>query len=139
MSYEIRRGHPKDLKDIESLLDRSFYGDEVYPGYLKQVRHVLHIPEYTFVADSGYDVVGYIHGSDTLSGFGLIEYLAVDPDWRREGIGRILMHTVAQAFQKNDISLLFLTPTSSSVPFYEKLGFEERGHGRMVASVVDLL
>lgn len=57
-----------------------------------------------------------------------IERVAVDPGYRKLGIGRVLMRYIINEFSKSgEIRLFKLAAQSFAVPFYEKLGFKTRG------------
>lgn len=57
-----------------------------------------------------------------------IERVAVDKNYRKLGIGRVLMRYILNEFSKSgDIRLFKLSAQSFAVPFYEKLGFKTRG------------
>lgn len=65
-----------------------------------------------------------------------IERVAVLKDYRKLGIGRILMKYILQEFGKTgDIQLFKLSSQSYAVPFYEKLGFKKRGGEYMDAGM----
>lgn len=57
-----------------------------------------------------------------------IERVAVDRDYRKLGIGRVLMRYIISEFNRGgEIRLFKLAAQSFAVPFYEKLGFKPRG------------
>lgn len=57
-----------------------------------------------------------------------IERVAVLKDYRKLGIGKVLMKYILQEFGKTgDIQLFKLSSQANAVPFYEKLGFKTRG------------
>lgn len=57
-----------------------------------------------------------------------IERVAVDKDYRKLGIGRVLMRYILTEFSRGgEIRLFKLAAQSFAVPFYEKLGFKTRG------------
>ena len=65
-----------------------------------------------------------------------IERVAVLKDYRKLGIGRILMRYILQEFSKTgDINLFKLSSQSYAVAFYEKLGFKRRGSEYMDAGM----
>ncbi len=65
-----------------------------------------------------------------------IERVAVLKDYRKLGVGRILMKYILQEFGKaGDINLFKLSSQSYAVPFYEKLGFKRRGSEYMDAGM----
>jgi predicted GNAT family N-acyltransferase len=57
-----------------------------------------------------------------------IERMAVLKDFRKIGVGRILMRYVLNELGRSgDVQLFKLSAQSYAVPFYEKLGFRTRG------------
>lgn len=57
-----------------------------------------------------------------------IERVAVEKDYRKLGIGRVLMRYIINEFSRGgEIRLFKLAAQSFAVPFYEKLGFKTRG------------
>lgn len=57
-----------------------------------------------------------------------IERVAVDKNYRKLGIGRVLMRYIINEFSRGgEIRLFKLAAQSFAVPFYEKLGFKTRG------------
>ena len=57
---------------------------------------------------------------------GWINYLAVDPDYRRQGIGRFLMGAVEKKLRKigcPKINLQVRKSNTSVIEFYERIGF----------------
>ena len=65
-----------------------------------------------------------------------IERMAVQKDYRRQGIGRELMkHVLHQLTGTGDIKLLKLSSQADAVPFYEQLNFKIRGPEYMDAGL----
>jgi ribosomal protein S18 acetylase RimI-like enzyme len=57
---------------------------------------------------------------------GTINYLAVDPDYRRRGLGRILMHEAERVLKEvgcPKINLFVRSSNTSVVAFYQSLGY----------------
>ena len=74
-------------------------------------------------------VVGYI-GSQTVCGETDMMNVAVHPDWRRRGIGEILIEQLIVELKRRGSSSLSLEVRSSNAPaitLYEKLGFRQVG------------
>jgi len=65
-----------------------------------------------------------------------IERMAVQKNYRRQGIGRELMKYVLQQLTgPGDIKLLKLSSQADAVPFYEQLNFKKRGPEYMDAGI----
>jgi ribosomal-protein-alanine N-acetyltransferase len=79
-----------------------------------------------FVAEISGKVVGYIVGY--ISGeTGEIDSIAVDPHFRRLGIGRSLCELIIEKFREMGIKTCFLevrTTNEPAVRLYEKIGFK---------------
>lgn len=61
---------------------------------------------------------------------GQINNIAVDPAWRRQGIGRLLLQTMSEAARKEGLTVLFLEVRTGNLParrLYESLGFRAVG------------
>lgn len=81
------------------------------------------------VALSGDMVVGYV-GSQTVCGETDMMNVAVHPDYRRKGIGGILIEQLIMELKQRESSSLTLEVRSSNEPaiaLYEKLGFRQAG------------
>lgn len=78
--------------------------------------------------DSG-RVVGYV-GSQSVMGWGDMMNLAVDPAYRKRGIGRQLVCKLVEKLKENDVTCLTLEVRVSNLPavnLYSSLGFMEVG------------
>lgn len=56
---------------------------------------------------------------------GVLEYLYVEPEYRKKGIGKILLDNVKKFFQDNNVSRIKLTTLSdnkNAIKFYEENG-----------------
>lgn len=81
------------------------------------------------VAEDDGKVVGYI-GSQSVLGQADIMNVAVDPNYRRQGIGRGLVLALVDELKKNDVSIAMLEVRVSNTPaitLYEELGFMKVG------------
>ena len=86
-----------------------------------------------FVADIAVDVVGFVTTVEALAlnmpnGYIKINGLAVLPEYRRRGIGKMLMERVEELARERDISRICLASGFSRTEahkFYERLGYEK--------------
>jgi len=99
-------------------------------------------PDYFFVAeDNSGRVTGFITGYErkglpenvlrtwNAKRVGYVELMAVDSRYRRKGIGRALMNTLLEHFQRNGIDIVNLdvpAEQEAAVQLYKKLGFYVR-------------
>ncbi|MFP4117879.1 MAG: GNAT family N-acetyltransferase [Candidatus Woesearchaeota archaeon] len=137
MQYTIREIEKYDLDDIESLASRSFSPEDYYEGYPKQLEWLIAKDErrYLLCAEDMCEIVGFISGGIA----GEIEYLAVDDDYRSEGMGKRLVMEITKRLKEDGFDEVFLTPTRDSEKFYRKIGFETGNDGRMYADIEELL
>ncbi|MGE7676473.1 GNAT family N-acetyltransferase [Lysinibacillus sp. NPDC094403] len=56
----------------------------------------------------------------------LICDVMVHPDYQRQGVGTLVMKTLLEYCQKENIKWIQLSYAKSKQPFYQKLGFIER-------------
>ncbi len=86
------------------------------------------------VAEDG-GIVGFAHGviSQT-EGIGTILRLYVDPDRRREGIGRALLSAIEERLAADSIRLraTVLAANEAGRRFYQESGYEETGEAETV-------
>jgi len=99
-------------------------------------------PEFFFVAEAEKKIVGFVYGrestppAETLDKWksrrvGSIETLAVDKEYRRQGVATSLLGILFEAFEQNGIDLVTLSVPAAeraAMKLYEKLGFEPRGY-----------
>lgn len=79
----------------------------------------------TIVAVEDDEVIGTAGLSVVCPGLGSVEDVITDPDWRGEGIGRLVVEAVEDLARRKSIDELQLTPSFLAVSFYEHLGYEE--------------
>ena len=81
------------------------------------------------VAQEQGKVVGYV-GSQSVLGWADMMNLAVAPDYRKQGVGRMLVCELVRRLQENKVSCLTLEVRASNEPaisLYQSLGFVEVG------------
>ena len=82
-----------------------------------------------FVAEMGGKIAGYC-GVQLLAGEGYITNVAVHPDWRRLGIGRMLVNRLVELAIEETAEFLTLEVRKSNeaaIGLYQSMGFEEVG------------
>jgi ribosomal protein S18 acetylase RimI-like enzyme len=96
-----------------------------YQGAVEAVATAL-ASQRGFVALEGSVVAGFVAINPVFDESMEITYLAVHADHRRSGLGRLLVHAVAEFARERDISsvcLLTLGPSSGSTHQTETIGF----------------
>lgn len=59
-----------------------------------------------------------------LDGFGKVERICIDSDYRKKGIGKLLMDAIETEGIKRGYTKFKLNAQIQAVPFYSKLGYE---------------
>ena len=81
------------------------------------------------VALDGDAVAGYV-GSQSVMGWADMMNIAVDPDYRRQGVAQELVERLVAALMANEVTCLTLEVRASNdaaIALYEKLGFAQIG------------
>ena len=120
---KVRQFLPKDFKKISEIAKESF----LHPwtdSYLRKVsqEHTNDI----LVAETAGKTVGYILGYIKPDKSGSIKILAVDPNYREQGVGGKLIETIVGKLKKegaNEVFLKLRADNSVAYDFYGKLGF----------------
>jgi len=91
-------------------------------------RYLTRNPGMSFIARTGDRIVGAVlAGHDGRRGY--IHHLAVDPQWRKKGIGTRLVSAAIETLRKEGIGkvhLFVFKENESAQKFWEKLGWEIR-------------
>lgn len=121
----------KDENSVIELWETVFPKAPAHNNPLRDIHAKLHVqPQLFFVAESDERVVGTV-----MSGFdghrGWVYYVAVHPEFRRQGIGSALMEKAESALLEMGCRKLNLQIRADNAPvqrFYESLGYrvEER-------------
>lgn len=142
----IRSYHPDDLAVLETIIVQAFEGVSIDEGIEKnfgvvnghdwrwrKARHlhddVARDPAGAFVAEIDGKVVGFITTwLDREGGFGMIPNLAIDSDYRNQGIGRQLIEHALDHFRRSGMTharIETLVQNSRGQHLYESCGFRE--------------
>ncbi len=123
-SLTIRNARVEDIDEIYRIEVKSF--KIPYPRhYLKILLRMA--PQYFLVAEENGKVVGYISGVARISKIGHIVSIAVDPDYRRRGIGNLLIEALLKKFKNDKMKKVRLEVRVSNKPainLYVKIGFK---------------
>ena len=119
-----------DLEDCWRLDQRCFFDGEAYDRetFRELLTHRDAIALKAVAADSL--MVGFVIGLLEPDRTGHIVVLGVSPEWRRQGIGRMLMSEVEEGFAARGVTTLQLevrTTNAGARSLYEKLGFAVAG------------
>ncbi|WP_456483056.1 ribosomal protein S18-alanine N-acetyltransferase [Methanopyrus kandleri] len=129
----VRRAKRSDIPEVVEIEERAF-PKSPYPTYVF-LYNLSNNPEGFLVAEVGGKVVGYvIFELRPWLGEGHIVSIAVHPNYRRTGIGTILMREAERKIAEAGYETVRLEVRESNFParrFYERLGYREerREHG----------
>lgn len=90
-----------------------------------QLYHRLQ-PDGWFAAYDADRIVGTV-GAVRYPTFAHVGFMAVHPDFQRQGLGRRLMEFILEDLQNHAVPMVTLDASKSGHPLYLKLGFTERG------------
>ncbi len=120
----VRDAEPDDLRDIHQIAQHSF--KDPYP--LRLLRHIHSTePEGFLAAELNGEVVGYVIGIVRWGNVGHILAIAVDKEYREEGVGSALLINALDRLKNNGadrVRLEVRISNESAKNFYDKIGFE---------------
>ncbi len=132
MNIEIRRARPEDAEVLTELSIRSKASNGYDEAFMAACREELTVTEQS-LDDGEY----WVAEGDVLCGCACLSadpdgrageiHAFIDPDWQRQGIGRLLWQKLLERAQENRLQRLYLDADPAAVPFYESLGFEVTG------------
>lgn len=122
----VRKYVEDDFLDVKRIVDSSF---DVNTSKIISTNN-----NFSLVAVSNEKIVGHVRVQcmyDTFlnKNYFFIGYVCVDADYRRLGIGKMLIDEVVKLGVENDISYIDLTSRESRIcahSLYSKCGFEKR-------------
>ena len=127
MNLEFREMTPEDADEVAKIESRSFSMPWDRRAFFEEC---LNENTFYFVAMIEQKIVGYI-GSWIVQGEAQITNIAVDPDFRRRGIGESMLKEF-ESIVKNSLGVAAMTlevrPSNlSAIHLYEKFGFRSVG------------
>ena len=123
----IRELRPGDLRAVLEIEYRCF--PDPYPLSLLDQLHRSY-PSGFIVAELNGEVIGYAIGAMRWGGVGHVLAIAVDPPYRRRGIGSMLMMDLLDRLRANGAKKIRLEVRKSNLgaqQFYRSLGFHKEG------------
>jgi ribosomal protein S18 acetylase RimI-like enzyme len=140
---KIRPCFPRDLKPIVDLAQR-YTSFDTKPTFADIEGMYARNPEYFYVAEDDQGrVLGFVSGYErkglpeevlrtwNAKKVGYIELMAVDMPYRRKGVGKKLMNTLLNEFQRNGIDIVNLDVPGgqeAAIGLYKSLGFQVRAY-----------
>ena len=122
----IRRMETEDIDGVYDVEINSFAIPWSKKSFSDEMSNSLAV---YYVAEVQGRIAGYA-GMWSVAGEGDVTNIAVHPDFRRNGIGNLLMKALFKEAESCDMSLITLEVRESNIParsMYEKFGFEEVG------------
>jgi len=115
------------LSDLNRILEieQSSFSIDAYPKERFERLAKLH-PQDFIVAENQGKILGYIIAYNS-SGNGNLDSIAIDPKYRKLGIGSQLVNYTIERFKKMGLKKVFLevrTTNKKAISFFKKLGFE---------------
>lgn len=119
----VRRFSITDLDNVLQI-ERSSFASDAYTESRFQSLYRRH-PDGFLLAEMSGRVVGYVIGYIS-RGTGQIDSIAIAPEFRKLGIGKMLVGTIVEKFQKEGVKVVRLevsVANKAAVRFYQELGF----------------
>lgn len=120
----VREVRLSDIKYIVDIERKSFK----YPYPLIAFITLMNLyPNYFLVCEFCGRVVGYVSAAIDKDGFGHVISIAVDPEFRLRGVGKLLMEAVERRLSRDGISkckLEVAVSNSGAIKMYNTLGYK---------------
>jgi len=123
INVKLRRARKEDLSRIQRIESLSFRNP--YPPYYTKAL-IESLSDVSLVSEVEGRIVGYIFARVEYGNIGHIITIAVDPEYRRMGIGEKLMRAVLNILKELGCVSVYLEVRVSNKPainLYKKLGF----------------
>ncbi len=134
MAATIRKMKIEDFASVYNLGLRCYHVEDKPYNYwsIREVAdHLEGHPDLCFVADDNGQIAGFVLGADSyelLTNTGHLEWIAVAPEYRRQGLASQLMETMVKAYREMGKASI-VTDISSENPASRslagRLGFRE--------------
>lgn len=79
------------------------------------------------VDDENGKVVGVIKMFEKTNEVGWVSHLAIDPEYQKKGVGRLLMDTVEQAAREKGYQVIGCMSRLNTTAYFERMGFKTAG------------
>ena len=134
VNVKIRPARLDDTAGLTALILRSKKSNGYDDDFMRACADELTVTSETISTGAHW----VAHQGDTLCGYaslipeseartGKVDSFFIDPDWQRQGVGRVLWNQVMAVAVENDLMRLNLDADPFAVPFYEAMGFRVVG------------
>ena len=134
MSIEIRAAKVKDAASLTILILRSKQSNGYDEVFMRACRDELRVTPETlssgeyWVAHCGNSLCGCASLiANHHTAVGRIADFFIDPNWQRQGVGRLLWDKIQTRALEQQLTKLYLDADPFAVPFYEAMGFQVAG------------
>jgi [ribosomal protein S18]-alanine N-acetyltransferase len=128
LPLRLRQAGEEDLPELHRL-DREVFKEHAYPYFtLRQLFDLFRAD--LFVLDDGRTFHGYVLAGTNSEGQGWILGLAIDQQWRGQGLGRRLMAESLRRLRAHGVRAVRLTVepgNATAIELYASLGFRRVG------------
>jgi ribosomal protein S18 acetylase RimI-like enzyme len=133
--FQIRHLEEDDHKAIISVM-KDWWGGRDLSGLLPRL-FFQHFKLTSFVLEDQGRIIGFLVGflSQTYPGEAYIHFAGIDPEYQRQGLGRILydhFFEIVKGFGRTTVRAITSPVNKTSIAFHTGLGFtiEDKGQGQ---------
>ena len=129
-THTIRRAKPTDIPELVTIGLEAATAAHWPESEYERIFETGSVPRFALVADSGGQVVGFIVARCIEKEWEL-ENVVVRQEFRRRGLGRLLIQHLLQLARADCAARIFLEvreSNESARKLYSQLGFRETGH-----------
>jgi N-acetylglutamate synthase-like GNAT family acetyltransferase len=134
MNYKLRQARLDEAQMLTDLAMRSKQSNGYDDEFMKQCRDELTVTEKSLLAAEYWVAEAEANNNSVCGCVGLsvdeagnsaeVHSFFIDPDWKRQGLGRLLWQDLVKRAGNMGVTQLRLDADPSAVAFYEALGFE---------------
>ena len=132
MNIEIRRARANEAGILSDLSMRAKRSNGYDDAFMEACRAELTVTasrmeEGEYWVAEAQSVCGCVCLKEAENGYGDVHAFFIDPDYQRQGIGRLLWQKVVERTRAQGMSALRLDADPAALPFYRSMGFIKVG------------
>jgi len=136
--FNFRHAEPSDYQPIISVVNEWWDGRRMADMLPKLF--FVHFSRTSFVAEYGSDIVGFLVGfvSQSFPEEAYIHFVGVHPEYRKNGLGRVLYERFFQAVKeigRSKVSCVTSPVNKGSVAFHLSMGFSMKPSEKMLEGI----